>query len=464
MWESCRTSRWSAGLLGDLLFPPPLHSGAAPHPPQSLYSALKNSLLRLLPGSESDTRAECLNCHHNNEQRNSFLLHPEFQYCRQATARRRTTRMQPVTKIVVETTPTPPRTSSGFVTDCRGDVQNASGEAVLLTDSQCDKRTENSAASGSTRARTRDPQATSRPPYPLSYGGRATFSLVVIARGAISYHLRLTLVFITGTSTAQRHIHEVLRPVALPFVYARASAVPRQENADPHMDTLLWPAAIARMASSSKFNVSKLNTIVGAFLKLNSQYSWGEFPQPLERVVVTPQNNSYCLQTREVLTATGRRWITFTNKCIVGLEHGLRQRSRRDGTERVNGSGRPSPRNFADSRVAPSVLIPRIFLRLLSASSVDGLWRQLVSPLPIMHGLPRKGERRSERVVPGRGEGEGGWKRDIHEKTHRPAASSGTIPTFENPGGGGCDPAGNRTRFALAGGEQSKPLHHRGHT
>ncbi|KAJ8873748.1 hypothetical protein PR048_024582 [Dryococelus australis] len=36
--------RWSAGLLGDLLLPPPLHSGAAPYPLQS--SALKTSLLR----------------------------------------------------------------------------------------------------------------------------------------------------------------------------------------------------------------------------------------------------------------------------------------------------------------------------------------------------------------------------------------------------------------------------------
>ncbi|KAJ8866098.1 hypothetical protein PR048_033622 [Dryococelus australis] len=38
--------RWSAGLLGDLPFPPPLHSGAAPHSLQSPSSALKTSLLR----------------------------------------------------------------------------------------------------------------------------------------------------------------------------------------------------------------------------------------------------------------------------------------------------------------------------------------------------------------------------------------------------------------------------------
>ncbi|KAJ8895151.1 hypothetical protein PR048_000476 [Dryococelus australis] len=36
--------RWSAGFLGDLPFPPPLHSGAAPFSPQSLSSALKTSL------------------------------------------------------------------------------------------------------------------------------------------------------------------------------------------------------------------------------------------------------------------------------------------------------------------------------------------------------------------------------------------------------------------------------------
>ncbi|KAJ8867708.1 hypothetical protein PR048_031511 [Dryococelus australis] len=39
-----------------------------------------------------------------------------------------------------------------------------------------------------------------------------------------------------------------------------------------------------------------------------------------------------------------------------------------------------------------------------------------------------------------------GWgKREIPEETRRPAASSGTIPTCENPGGA---PTGNRTRFA----------------
>ncbi|KAJ8881562.1 hypothetical protein PR048_018045 [Dryococelus australis] len=36
----------SAGFLGDLTFPPPFHSGAAPYPPQSPSLALKTSLLR----------------------------------------------------------------------------------------------------------------------------------------------------------------------------------------------------------------------------------------------------------------------------------------------------------------------------------------------------------------------------------------------------------------------------------
>ncbi|KAJ8888611.1 hypothetical protein PR048_008103 [Dryococelus australis] len=39
--------RWSAGILEDLPFPPPLHSGAAPYSLQSLSSALKISLLRV---------------------------------------------------------------------------------------------------------------------------------------------------------------------------------------------------------------------------------------------------------------------------------------------------------------------------------------------------------------------------------------------------------------------------------
>ncbi|KAJ8893195.1 hypothetical protein PR048_005780 [Dryococelus australis] len=46
-------------------------------------------------------------------------------------------------------------------------------------------------------------------------------------------------------------------------------------------------------------------------------------------------------------------------------------------------------------------------------------------------------------------------KQDVPEKTRRPTASSGTIPTCENPG---CDPTRNRTRFALVGGEQSYHL------
>ncbi|KAJ8868728.1 hypothetical protein PR048_030267 [Dryococelus australis] len=38
--------RWSASFLGDLSFPPPFHTGAAPCSPQSLSSALKISLLK----------------------------------------------------------------------------------------------------------------------------------------------------------------------------------------------------------------------------------------------------------------------------------------------------------------------------------------------------------------------------------------------------------------------------------
>ncbi|KAJ8869330.1 hypothetical protein PR048_030905 [Dryococelus australis] len=45
-----------------------------------------------------------------------------------------------------------------------------------------------------------------------------------------------------------------------------------------------------------------------------------------------------------------------------------------------------------------------------------------------------------------------GGEREIPEKTPPTATSTGTIPTRENPG---CDPAGNRTRFAYVGGEQS---------
>ncbi|KAJ8891033.1 hypothetical protein PR048_010542 [Dryococelus australis] len=37
---------WSGGFLGDLLFPPPFHSGSAPYSPQSPSPALKTSKLR----------------------------------------------------------------------------------------------------------------------------------------------------------------------------------------------------------------------------------------------------------------------------------------------------------------------------------------------------------------------------------------------------------------------------------
>ncbi|KAJ8880856.1 hypothetical protein PR048_017328 [Dryococelus australis] len=45
-WKLCRTMPLVCGFLGDLPFPPPLHSGAAPYSHQSPSSALKTSLLR----------------------------------------------------------------------------------------------------------------------------------------------------------------------------------------------------------------------------------------------------------------------------------------------------------------------------------------------------------------------------------------------------------------------------------
>ncbi|KAJ8896054.1 hypothetical protein PR048_001395 [Dryococelus australis] len=40
VWESCRTSRWSVGFLGDLPFSPSLHSGAVPYSPRFNLAAL----------------------------------------------------------------------------------------------------------------------------------------------------------------------------------------------------------------------------------------------------------------------------------------------------------------------------------------------------------------------------------------------------------------------------------------
>ncbi|KAJ8866776.1 hypothetical protein PR048_032637 [Dryococelus australis] len=55
MWESCRTmplDRWV--FLGDISFPPPFPSGAAPYSPQSPSSALKTSMLRAVLSDMSE--------------------------------------------------------------------------------------------------------------------------------------------------------------------------------------------------------------------------------------------------------------------------------------------------------------------------------------------------------------------------------------------------------------------------
>ncbi|KAJ8888940.1 hypothetical protein PR048_008434 [Dryococelus australis] len=49
--NSAGLCRWSAGLLGDLPFPPSFPSGAAPYSPQSPSSALKKSMLRAVQRS-----------------------------------------------------------------------------------------------------------------------------------------------------------------------------------------------------------------------------------------------------------------------------------------------------------------------------------------------------------------------------------------------------------------------------
>ncbi|KAJ8877994.1 hypothetical protein PR048_022457 [Dryococelus australis] len=53
--------RWSAGFLGDLLFPPPFHSGASPYSLQSSSSAFKSSLLRAAEISSLTLGTEVIN-------------------------------------------------------------------------------------------------------------------------------------------------------------------------------------------------------------------------------------------------------------------------------------------------------------------------------------------------------------------------------------------------------------------
>ncbi|KAJ8889723.1 hypothetical protein PR048_009224 [Dryococelus australis] len=66
--------RWSAGLLGDLQFPPPFHSGATPYSPQSPSSTLKTSMLRTVQISSLTHSLT-----HSNKCKYSGYIHGKYE-------------------------------------------------------------------------------------------------------------------------------------------------------------------------------------------------------------------------------------------------------------------------------------------------------------------------------------------------------------------------------------------------
>lgn len=82
------------------------------------------------------------------------------------------------------------------------------------------------------------------------YGGGS-----IMVWGAISFNSRSDLVIINGSLNAQRYIDEILRPVAIPFLYDDEATIYQQDNARPHsaeiskhflseneVSVLEWPA------------------------------------------------------------------------------------------------------------------------------------------------------------------------------------------------------------------------------
>ncbi|GFX71077.1 transposable element Tcb2 transposase [Trichonephila clavipes] len=56
----------------------------------------------------------------------------------------------------------------------------------------------------------------------------------VMVWGVIAYNTRSPLVLIRGTMTAQRHVHDILQPHALPLMQQLPRALFQQGNARPH--------------------------------------------------------------------------------------------------------------------------------------------------------------------------------------------------------------------------------------
>ncbi|GFX80618.1 transposable element Tcb1 transposase [Trichonephila clavipes] len=61
----------------------------------------------------------------------------------------------------------------------------------------------------------------------------------IMVWGTIGYHFRTPLVHIAGTLSSQRYISEVLEPVVLPYFQGLATAIFQQDNACPHMASIV---------------------------------------------------------------------------------------------------------------------------------------------------------------------------------------------------------------------------------
>ncbi|GFW74518.1 transposable element Tcb2 transposase [Trichonephila clavipes] len=104
--------------------------------------------------------------------------------------------------------------------------------------------------------------------------------------GAIAYNTRSPLVLIRGTMTAQRYIHEILRPHVLPLMQRFLGAIFQEDNARPQkarvshgklctVTTLTWPTQSPNL-SQIEHIWDHLGPRVGLLMSLN------ELEQPFQ--------------------------------------------------------------------------------------------------------------------------------------------------------------------------------------
>ncbi|GFY07052.1 transposable element Tcb2 transposase [Trichonephila clavipes] len=102
--------------------------------------------------------------------------------------------------------------------------------------------------------------------------------------GVIAYNTRSLLVLIRGTITAQRYVHDILRPHALPLMQRLPGAIFQQAKARPHtarvsQDCLCTVIALPLPAQSSDLSPIEhtwdcLGQRVGHPTSLNELEAW----------------------------------------------------------------------------------------------------------------------------------------------------------------------------------------------